>query len=354
MASQLKHTVAPSGGDYTTLAAAITHLAAAHSDLVSLDVYADIEISGSWSSADTTAIDIDGFTTDAAHYINIYTTGSARHAGIWSTSKYIHAVNAAGYSFYIREPYVRFDGIQFGVTGPDQSHFWFGFVGLDATSSFRLSNCIFKGHGNATYQEKLFNTASGIQPTTYMWNCISYNWGGHSNSYLSHVDAGSTLNIYSSTFIWHADASAGLRKEGGTMVLKNCYSGTLSGVGGGNYFGSPTMTTCAASDATGDTGLDNIEVDTDTFVNVSAGTEDFHLAADGLSPLKDVGTDTSGEGAPLNFTTDIDGNTRSTWDIGADEYAAGGPSPIGPSGAIASAEDVDGAAMMRGTIQSEV
>ena len=31
-----------------------------------------------------------------------------------------------------------------------------------------------------------------------------------------------------------------------------------------------------------------------------------------------------------------------------------GPSPIGPSGAIASAEDVDGAAMMRGTIQSEV
>jgi hypothetical protein len=34
--------------------------------------------------------------------------------------------------------------------------------------------------------------------------------------------------------------------------------------------------------------------------------------------------------------------------------AAGGPSPIGPAGAIVSAEDVDGAAMMRGTIQSEV
>jgi len=34
-------------------------------------------------------------------------------------------------------------------------------------------------------------------------------------------------------------------------------------------------------------------------------------------------------------------------------YAAGGGA-IGPSGAIVSAEDVDGAAMMRGTIQSEV
>ena len=35
-------------------------------------------------------------------------------------------------------------------------------------------------------------------------------------------------------------------------------------------------------------------------------------------------------------------------------YGAGAPSPIGPAGAIVSAEDVDGAAMMRGTIQSEV
>jgi len=34
-------------------------------------------------------------------------------------------------------------------------------------------------------------------------------------------------------------------------------------------------------------------------------------------------------------------------------YTAGTPH-IGPSGAIVSAEDVDGAAMMRGTIQSEV
>ena len=43
------------------------------------------------------------------------------------------------------------------------------------------------------------------------------------------------------------------------------------------------------------------------------------LAADGLSPLQGAGTNTSGDAAPMNFTTDIDGDTRdSTWDIGAD------------------------------------
>ena len=47
-----------------------------------------------------------------------------------------------------------------------------------------------------------------------------------------------------------------------------------------------------------------------------------------------------------------DGNINRILSIKA-TYTAGGGA-IGPSGAIVSAEDVDGAAMMRGTIQSEV
>jgi hypothetical protein len=71
-------------------------------------------------------------------------------------------------------------------------------------------------------------------------------------------------------------------------------------------------------------GLQSIAYNTDTFVNVTGGSEDFHLAADGLSPLQGTGTDTSGDAAPMNFTTDIDGDTRdATWDIGADAAAGG-------------------------------
>ena len=68
-----------------------------------------------------------------------------------------------------------------------------------------------------------------------------------------------------------------------------------------------------------------VALDTDTFVNVTGGSEDFHLAADGNSPLMGVGVDTSGDSAPLDFTTNIDGETRdATWDIGADSWVASG------------------------------
>jgi hypothetical protein len=56
----------------------------------------------------------------------------------------------------------------------------------------------------------------------------------------------------------------------------------------------------------------------DQFVSTTSGSEDFHLksGADAIG----VGTDLSG-----TFTTDIDGDTRSSWDVGADEYSSGAP-----------------------------
>jgi hypothetical protein len=93
------------------------------------------------------------------------------------------------------------------------------------------------------------------------------------------------------------------------------------------------MTTCASSDTTGSTGLQNIAYDTTNFTNVTAGSEDLHIPTG--SALKDVGTDTSGDAAPMNFTTDIDGETRSgTWDVGADELVTGGAT-INIAGVIA-------------------
>jgi hypothetical protein len=56
------------------------------------------------------------------------------------------------------------------------------------------------------------------------------------------------------------------------------------------------------------------------FTNVTGGSENFRLVSG--SYLIDTGTDTSGEGAPLNFTDDIVGTTRSDWDVGAFEYVA--------------------------------
>jgi hypothetical protein len=44
------------------------------------------------------------------------------------------------------------------------------------------------------------------------------------------------------------------------------------------------------------------------FTNITAATADYHIVA--ASPLVGVGTDTSGDAAPMNFSTDIDGQAR--------------------------------------------
>jgi hypothetical protein len=104
------------------------------------------------------------------------------------------------------------------------------------------------------------------------------------------------------------------------MTCKNCYARADPGYA---YSGTITKTTCASADTTGSAGLQNIAVNTTNFTNVTAGAENFDLPLG--SALIDVGTDTSGDAAPLNFTTDIVARTRgATWDIGAFEYVAGG------------------------------
>lgn len=48
-------------------------------NLVCANKIAVAQIDGPWSSSDTTAVTIDGWTTDATRYVRIYTTPAARH-----------------------------------------------------------------------------------------------------------------------------------------------------------------------------------------------------------------------------------------------------------------------------------
>jgi len=309
MAALLEHTVMPSGGDYTSLDACIDHLVATHPNLVTADVYAEVKIDGTWSSADTAAVTIDGLTTDATRYLLVYAATAARHAGIWSTSKYNLTITDGG-ALTSSAAYVKIDGLQIMVNTASAARITITLSGSKTSgqNQTEISNCIIRGHGNASYRDRGIYIG-GANILLKAWNLIIYGINTGANSEGIKVDnyGGEAAYVYSSTVI---SGYEGLTKASGvTLVCKNVYASR-----GGEqaaYSGSPTLTTCASSDATGTAGLQNIAVDTDTFVNVSAGTEDFHLAADGLSPLQGVGTDTSGDAAPMNFTTDIDGDTRS-------------------------------------------
>jgi len=100
--------------------------------------------------------------------------------------------------------------------------------------------------------------------------------------------------------------------SGGTLVCKNC----LSDNAGSNDYGgagTPTLTTCGSSDATGSAGLQS-----QTYNFVDADNDDLHLSSD--SDGINDGTDLSSD-SDYDFNDDIDGDTRTgDWDIGFDEY----------------------------------
>lgn len=314
MASLLEHTVMPSGGDFTNIPDAIAHIASAHPDLVGDDVYAHIKIDGTWSSAETAIVTIpDTILTDATRYLKIYTTPAARHSGKWNTGA--HIINVTGSKCFYNNytEYLYLDGLQMQTSGVNGTgdHPFYNVGGVAV-----LSNCIIRGDlTEGTYAQYGVGSAGG---TVYVINSIIYDIGPLGYSVYNSTG---TMRVYSVTGI---GGLRGIRRSSGTVTAKNCYFG---GSADADYYGTITKTNCASEDETAD-GTDpliNKAVNTTQFANVSAGTEDFHLAGTG-SALYDTGVDTSGESAPLNFTTDIDGDTRSRWDIGADEYTSGAPS----------------------------
>jgi hypothetical protein len=318
-------TVKPTGGTYTTLAGAIAGELVANADLTAMAGILNIEIGGTWSSADTTAVVIDGFTTSAVYYVNIYTVSPARHAGIWSTSKYILAVSG-GIGIDVEDNYVTIDGLQISVTDT-ANVYGIGGTGALSTGANRIviSNNIIKGPN--TSSNGFYGIASqGTDCNYYVYNCVVYGFGTTNTRALLQNGTTTTMSLYSSTII---SGDYCIRCLAGTITAKNVYAGGGTtedwyGVGSGI-----TCTTCMSSDAATRAGVTkSIALNTTNFTNVTYATADYHVPLG--SALIGVGTDTSGDAAPMNFTTDIDGETRSgTWDIGADEYiAAGGAAMI--------------------------
>lgn len=317
-ATQLKKTVCPSGCDYTALE---TCMNANEQNLVTADQYLDVEISGDWSGgADTTNVTIHNYTTDSTRYINIYTTGSARHAGVYSTSKYL-----------LKPTSTSTTTLYCGITSDTGKTTIDGLIidGSNITSSWVMvvqtnlygANFGFKNNivvGNTGIQGHSGVFLQGGRGSSYIRNNIVYNFTGlyasgiriETSNSSTRVDNNTVYNTYRGLDAYSAD---GYVYNNAIMSCSSqCIKDAFQLNGGSNNI---------TSDATGDDspltgGLINYTTYADYFVSVTGGSEDFHVK-DTDSALYDAGADLSG-----TFTTDIDGDTRSQWDIGADEYVA--------------------------------
>ena len=127
------------------------------------------------------------------------------------------------------------------------------------------------------------------------------------------------VEISNCTMVNNGGLDLRLNDGGITMNVTNTHMDTIGGIG---TSAAVVFTNSSTSDATIlDYGsctdcLTNIVV-ADEFINVTSGSEDFHIKPG--ETFQDGGITISG------FTNDIDGDTRTgTWDIGADELASSG------------------------------
>lgn len=322
-ATQLLKTVKPSGGDYTSLEACMH---ANEQNLVTVDKYFDVEIDGTWSSADTTKVTIHNYTTDATRYINIYTTATARHNGKWKTDAYRIEITSIfpnpNTVVSVTSGYVTIKGLQVKLNG-DLTNWQEGIaVNISATATATVAYCI------------SWSTSSGapIGGIKFL--------GGKITAYNNII------------YGWNGDSSAGLLANNGSNAEAYMYNNTVYNCGNGMLHNNFTATVITAknnilyNNVTEDwriynfpgtlTTANNLTKDatspdvayrskTLTFVNITAGSEDLHLVSGDTDAIDD-GVDLS-----ATFTDDIDGVTRSgTWDIGADEFVAAGGAYIYP------------------------
>jgi hypothetical protein len=286
-------------------------------DLVTADKYFDVEISGTWSSADTTAVTIHNYTTDATRYINIYTTGSARHDGTaYKSGAYTLGVGvSSSYAivFQIHHNYTVIDGLVINMVnnGANGNCTALSFYNAGSYSIIKNS-IIYLTKGTGYYGKSYVGISDDNKPIT-VYNCILFGWNntvsGETPNYGIQISNSGTV-VYGTTLYGNYIGLAG-----NGQVVKNILSQNINSDYSGTF--SSSSTNNLSKDETAPAYGTYYINKTLTFTNTTAGSEDFHLVA-GDTDAIDKGADLSG-----TFTTDIDGTTRSgTWDIGADEYVA--------------------------------
>lgn len=307
-------TVKTSGGDYTTLAAAI---AGEKGNLVSLDRQLTIEC---YAMEDTTSVTIANadWTTDSTRYILITVPTAERHAGVWSDSKY-RLVTSAGTTLSIQNEYVHLDGLQLRSTATSNysASLYVGGTSNASGGTLYVRNCILRGNSDS-YQGAAFGTYQ-ITATAYFYNNLFYGADKWNGAY--GVSSGTAGNYYFYNNTFAANHTA-LRVSGaGTWVMvNNLFTGNTNMTYATFAFAAGTDYNRTSNAALGYTvaGEGNThDAVSQTFTFAAAGN--YHLDATDAG-AKDLGVSDPGSGL---FSTDVDGETRSgSWDVGFDEIAS--------------------------------
>ena len=296
--SELKKTICPSGCDYSTLESCMN---GNEQNLVAADKYFNVEISGDWESTgiDSTQVTIHNYTVSATQNIRIYTVGDAKNDGTKEGTPKAYRIR------YILgrggSPSAVIDGLKFDGSGTSGMGLYL-FSGGSTTPSI-VRKCVFLDYtGNAHAPT---NTGYTNIYNNFYYNCTRAIYGGSSASTTiigyNNVALDGTFGFLRATFY---------NSFAGNNSLRDYFALSASS---DNLVCSDTTCNGVTNYATGKSSY------SDYFVDVGSGTEDYHLKDTSLNLWGLSGGDYSGI-----FTDDFDGDTRSAWDIGADEFVSAG------------------------------
>jgi len=327
MATEVVHVVDPdngSGADYTTITA---WEAAQQRDLTSADEIAVAKCRCTGSTGDAISIMyISGWTTDATRYIKIWTdpTESYRHSGKWSTGN-VYRIEATktGSSqaiIDVQEDFVQFVGLLMQSDNGGQLHAkGINFQNSVADGSeFLVDSCIIRAlhSGASSYANGIDCTyvSTGGNRTLKVQNTLVYDFSE------SNADCGGIVQTYGWNVLSYNN------------TVHNCWDGIYCGNNASNYH---VVKNCIVQDCTETCYGGTFHADSDyncsddgthpgsngqtgevTFVDEA--NDDFHLNSTDSVALGN-GLDLSSD-ASNPISVDIDGDARTSWDIGADEF----------------------------------
>ncbi|GEM_PF-1276901 len=263
---------------------------------------------------DTTAVSISGWTTGVDNYIKIYTLVSSsevgvsqRHEGTWDDTKFNIKTDGNYNAIDIKDDYVYLEGLQ--IQG-SYNNVTFNSVIVNRANNTRVSNSIIVGnHGVLLSGALVVNSIAG---TIYLWNDVIYFTGETVNrAGISSSGIGTTVYAYNNT-IYNYQKGFVTADSGEIIAKNNITQNCTDGFDGTFDSSSDYNISDLASDAPGANSKNDVTV---KFRDVIG--KDFHVTSDDTVAI-DAGADLSAD-ENLSLTTDIDGHSRSTWDIGADE-----------------------------------